>query len=85
MARKQVIVQLDEELVKALDRVAKRNGVSRSDLIRRASRALLDALTEAEADRQLLQAYGRVPQEAWIVEAGRHLASELELGPPPRE
>lgn len=85
MARKQVIVQLDEELVRALDRVAKRNGVSRSDLIRRASRALLDALTEAEADRQLIRAYGRVPQEAWIVEAGRQLASELDLGPPPRE
>jgi metal-responsive CopG/Arc/MetJ family transcriptional regulator len=85
MARKQVLVQLDEDLVKALDRVAKRNGVSRSDLIRRASQALLDAITEAEADRQLVGAYRRVPQEAWIVQAGRHLASQLDLGPPPRE
>ncbi|HEV8571451.1 MAG TPA: CopG family transcriptional regulator [Actinomycetota bacterium] len=85
MARKQVIVQLDEELVAQLDRTARREGVSRSELIRRGVRALLDGGSEAEAVRRLVEAYVRLPQEAWVVEAGRTLASELDLGPPPRE
>jgi predicted transcriptional regulator len=85
VARRQVIVQLDDELMEGLDRAARKLGVSRSELLRRGARALLDALAEAEADRQLVESYRRLPQEAWIVEAGRRLAGGLDLGSPPPE
>jgi metal-responsive CopG/Arc/MetJ family transcriptional regulator len=68
VARKQVIVQLDDRLVHSLDREAKRRGVSRSELIRRAATAFLDALDEAEAERQMIEAYRRIPDDvdpAW--------------------
>jgi metal-responsive CopG/Arc/MetJ family transcriptional regulator len=41
MARKQVLVQLDDELVARLDEVAARRGVSRSELVRRGALALI--------------------------------------------
>ena len=85
MVRKQVLVQLDDVLLQGLDRAARDVGVSRSELLRRAARALLQALDEAEADRRLVEAYRRVPQEAWIVEAGRNLAAQLDIGPAPPE
>jgi Arc/MetJ-type ribon-helix-helix transcriptional regulator len=85
MARKQVLVQLEDSLVKDLDRLARQAGVSRSELLRRAARALLQAMEEAEADRKLVESYKRIPQEAWIVTAGRDLASQLDIGPPPPE
>jgi len=85
MARKQVLVQLEDSLVRDLDRLARQAGVSRSELLRRAARALLQAMEEAEADRKLVESYRRIPQEAWIVAAGRKLASQLDIGPPPPE
>lgn len=85
VARKQVLVQLDDALLDGLDKAAREAGVSRSELLRRAARALLDAIDESEADRKLVESYTRVPQEAWIVAAGRNLAVELDIGPPPRE
>lgn len=70
-------MQLDDELVAELDRVANREGASRSELIRRGVRALLEAGDEVEAVRELVESYRRVPQEAWIVEAGEDLAAEI--------
>ena len=70
-------MQLDDELVAALDRVARGEGASRSELIRRGVRALLEAGDEAQAVRRLVESYRRVPQEAWIVEAGEDLATEI--------
>jgi hypothetical protein len=57
---RQTLVQLTDELVEALDRRAKLEGVSRSKIVR----DLLDAAlsTGAEHDRVLLAGYTRVPQ-----------------------
>lgn len=85
MARKQVLVQLEDSLVRDLDRLATQAGVSRSELLRRAAWALLQAMEEAEADRKLVESYKRIPQEAWIAAGGRNLASQLDIGPPPPE
>jgi len=63
MARKQVIVQLDDRLVRDLDREAKKRGVSRSELIRRAATAFLEAVDEAEAERKMIEAYRRIPDD----------------------
>lgn len=64
MARKQVLVQLDDALVEALDIQAQASGVSRSELIRRAIADHLRDLEWAEHDALAVAAYRRKP-EAW--------------------
>lgn len=64
---RQTLVQLTDELVEALDRRARREGVSRSKLVRN----LLDAALSRgeEHDRALVDGYRRAPQsdavDAW--------------------
>ena len=85
VARKQVLVQLDDDLVEGLDRLAEAAGVSRSELIRLAARGMIQALEWAEADRKMVEAYRIQPQEDWIAEAATQLASRIDPGPPPPE
>jgi len=61
MARKQVLVQLSDELVSLLDRQAHRRGVSRSHLIREAVERITH--DDAEIDRSIVEGYTRIPQE----------------------
>jgi metal-responsive CopG/Arc/MetJ family transcriptional regulator len=75
MARKEVLVQLDDELINRLDRLADKQGTSRSELLRRGAAAVLDAAEQAEADRALQEAYRRLPQDPAIVSAASRLAS----------
>ena len=76
MARKQVLVQLDGELVERLDHLARDEGVSRSELLRRGAWAVLEAAEWAEADVRLQEAYRRQPQDPAIVEAASRMAAE---------
>ena len=76
MARKQVLVQLDDRMLEALDRQARRLGVSRSELVRRGVGALLEAGSEAEAVRVLIAAYMRAPQDSTWAESSERAASE---------
>jgi predicted transcriptional regulator len=76
MARKEVLVQLDGDLVKRLDHLAKAEGTSRSELLRRGAWAVLEAADFAAADRRLQDAYRREPQDPAIVEAAGRLASQ---------
>jgi metal-responsive CopG/Arc/MetJ family transcriptional regulator len=76
MARKQVIVQLDSELVAELDGQAKQARASRSEIIRRACRMFLDSLQEAEWDREYAEAYRRIPEDPHETEALTRLAAE---------
>ena len=75
MARKEVLVQLDDDLVDRLDRLAEREGTNRSDLLRRGAAAVLEAAERVEADNALQEAYRRVPQDPAIVSAALRLAS----------
>jgi len=68
-------VQLDDELVEKLDRLAEHQGTNRSELLRRGAAAVLDAADVADADRQLQDAYRRVPQDPAIVAAAARLAA----------
>jgi metal-responsive CopG/Arc/MetJ family transcriptional regulator len=70
-----VIVQLDDAMLGELDDLAQREGVSRSELIRRGVRALLEARSEAEAVRDLIAAYTRVPQDSTWAESSERTAS----------
>ena len=63
MARKEVLVQLDDGLVAQLDALAHALSINRSELIRRATKALIDAEVVAKADQELQEAYRRQPQD----------------------
>lgn len=63
MARRQVLVQLSDELVDLLDRQARRRRISRSELIREALEQHTRDERRAEIDRQIVEAYTRMPQE----------------------
>ena len=75
-ARKEVLVQLDGELVARLDRVAKQRGVSRSELLRQGAWAVLAAAEMAEADERLREAYRRSPQDLALVAWAARAAAE---------
>jgi metal-responsive CopG/Arc/MetJ family transcriptional regulator len=76
MARKEVLVQLDDELVGRLDALATKAGTSRSELLRRGALAVIEAADLAEADRRLVEAYHRQPQDPAIVAAAARLAAQ---------
>ena len=76
MARRQVLVQLDDDLVTRLDVVAADIGVSRSELLRRGALAVLEAREIAQADSELIEAYAHQPQDPLLVETVSRLAGE---------
>ena len=75
MARRQVIVQLDDELVERLDALAEIEGTNRSELLRRGAAAVLAAAEERRADEILRAAYRRQPVDPALVEAARRLVA----------
>jgi len=76
MARREVLVQLDDELVARLDRLARHRAVSRSELLRQGALAVLEADALAAADAALQDAYRRTPQDPVVIEAAARLAAE---------
>lgn len=80
IARTQTLVQLSDTLLAHLDQRAGQEGRSRSELIREAIEAYLAEGIEAEIDRQIVEAYTRMPQQPWELEwadeAGRRMVEE---------
>ena len=76
MGRREVLVQLDDDLVSRLDHLAIEKGTNRSELIRQGAMAVLDAEDLRQADRTLQAAYRRTPQDPAIVSAAARLAAE---------
>lgn len=76
MGRKEVLVQLDDELVERLDRLANEQGTNRSELLRRGAAAVLEASEVARADRDLQDSYLRVPQDPAVITAAARLAAQ---------
>ncbi|MEY2460465.1 MAG: hypothetical protein QOG30_2295 [Acidimicrobiaceae bacterium] len=75
IGRRQVLVQLDDDLVKRLDRLAAKQGTNRSELLRRGAAAVLEAAERVDADRALQAAYRRLPQDPDLVAAAARLAA----------
>jgi metal-responsive CopG/Arc/MetJ family transcriptional regulator len=75
MARREVLVQLDDELVERLDELATKLGTNRSDLLRRGAQAVITAEDLADADRHLTAAYQRHPADPALVQSARRLAA----------
>ena len=63
MARKQVLVQLDDAQVARLDVLSDAAGESRSGVIRRAVDLYLEAVAEGVADLRYAQAYQAIPED----------------------
>lgn len=76
MARREVLVQLDDNLVEQLDALAAELGTNRSELLRRGAQAILDAEAMAAADKELREAYRRQPADPALIQSARRLAAE---------
>jgi metal-responsive CopG/Arc/MetJ family transcriptional regulator len=76
MPRREVLVQLDDELVQKLDEISKRASVSRSELLRRAALAVIRADEWAQADKRLVEGYSKYPPDPLLLETSRRLAIE---------
>jgi len=63
VTRRQVLVQLSDDLIAALDVQAGRRRVSRSQVIREAVERYAHDELRAEIDRQIVDGYTRIPQE----------------------
>ncbi len=64
VARRQVLVQLSDELLALLDHQAERRRVSRSQVVREAVERYTHDEREAEIDRSIVEGYTRIPQES---------------------
>jgi len=76
MGRREVLVQLDDDLVERLDRLATQSGTNRSELLRRGAYAVLEAEELRQADKTLQAAYRLMPQDPMIIELAARLAAE---------
>jgi metal-responsive CopG/Arc/MetJ family transcriptional regulator len=76
MARREVLVQLDDVIVRQLDELAARLHTNRSELLRRGAQAVLAAEDLAAADRELIEAYRRQPADPLLVQSARRLAAQ---------
>ena len=75
MARREVLVQLDDDLVGRLDEIAQARGTNRSALLREGARAVIDADERRDADRCLIDAYRRMPEDPALIESAARLAA----------
>lgn len=76
VARREVLVQLDDDLVTRLDELARRVEVSRSELLRRGALAIIEADEWAQADKRLVEGYTKYPPDPVLLETSRRLAAE---------
>jgi metal-responsive CopG/Arc/MetJ family transcriptional regulator len=76
MARREVLVQLDDQLVAQLDEIAAERGTSRSELLRRGAIAVIQAEENQRADAALRASYRWQPQDPAIVAVAERLATE---------
>ena len=75
MARREVLVQLDDDLVRRLDELAGQLGTNRSELLRRGAQAVIAAEDLATAAGDFIAAYHRQPAVLRGASAGRALSS----------
>lgn len=75
MTRREVLVQLDDELIERLAKIAEAQGTNRSELLRRGARAVIEAEETLEADAALIDAYRRIPPDPVLIESAARLAS----------
>lgn len=75
--KKIIQVPVDNDLVLALDKLAKERGVARAHVIRDACWRMLRNLEEEELDRRYRDGYRRFPEDPAYGEAGAKMAAEV--------
>ncbi len=75
MAKRKVLIHIDEELVDRLAQIASAQGTSRSELLQRGARAVIEAEELRVADATLVDAYQHQPPDPALVESAARLAS----------
>lgn len=80
MARKQVLVQFTDDLLKKLDQLSEQLQRSRSSVIRDAVEIYVEKESLAEKQRRDIEGYTRFPETeeelAWARESGRRMVEE---------
>ncbi len=76
MPRREVLVQLDDDLVEHLDRIATALDTNRSELLRRGAQAVIDADNERTNDIELIAAYKRQPPDPILIRSAARLAAK---------
>lgn len=78
MSRTQLVVQVDDDLLAPLDERAGAEGISRSELIRRAIRAFVASDAEAVLDRAIADGYRRHPASRSAPDVVARAAASIE-------
>ena len=81
VARVQVLVQLDDELLSLLDERAAAAGVSRSEMVRRGVRAVLATDVESKLDEAIAEGYKRIPPAVPDASVERLAVASIEQEP----
>ncbi len=77
MTKKVIQVPVDEELLKDLDNLSKKQRKARSELIRQACQIYLQQAKQEEMDRLYQQGYEKIPEEAGLGEAQVAVVGEI--------
>ncbi len=78
MTTKSVIqVPMDADLLKHINKICKKRGVKRAELIRQVCQNYIKQIEDAEAERRCIEAYRRIPDDPAIGEVGAQLAAEI--------
>ena len=77
MTSKIIQVPMNEELLKNLNKVCKKQKVKRAALIRQVCQNYIKQIEDAEAERQCIEAYRKIPDDPAIGEVGAKLAAEI--------
>lgn len=77
MAKKVIQVPVDEELLRDLDNLSKKQRKARSELIRQACLSYLQRVKDEELDKIYQQGYIRIPEESEIGEIQVAMSAEL--------
>ena len=80
MTRREVLVQLDDELVADVDRIAAAPSTTRSGLLRRGARTVIEAEEAAAADAELIAAYRRQPPDHALQRSAARRAARTAPG-----
>jgi len=80
MAKKVIQVPVEEDLLKSLDSLSKKQRKARAELIRQACLRYLQQIEQEEMDSVYLQGYVRIPEKPEIGEAQTAVSGEVLPG-----
>ena len=77
MTTKIIQVPMDADLLRNINKMCKKRGVKRAEFVRQICKNYMKQIEDAEAERQCIEAYQRIPDDPAIGEVGAQLAAEI--------